>query len=66
MKSHKRIAMYLKEVLLYSAFWLQRRWATYKIKQETAYFKGGLFENKIVISKSPFYFKRMLLFKRTS
>ena len=35
--------------VLYSAFWLQRCWATLKIEQETAYFKGGLFENKMAI-----------------
>ena len=51
--------------VLYTAFWLQRCRATYEIEQENAYSKGGLFENKIVISKNPFYFRRMLLFART-
>ena len=35
--------------VLYSAFWLQRCWETYKTEQETSYFKGGLFENNIVL-----------------
>ena len=50
MKNQKRIGIWKKlYTVLYSAFWLQRCWATYKIEQETAYFKGGLFENKIVV-----------------
>ena len=52
--------------VLYSALWLQRCWATNKIEQETVFFKGGLFENKIVISKDPFYCKRTLSFERLS
>ena len=50
LKNQKRIAIWKKfYTVLYSVFWLQRCWATYKFEQESAYFKGGLFENKIVI-----------------
>ena len=55
----KRELLYLWKkfyTVLCSAFWLQRCWATYKIEQETVFFKGGLFENNIVISKNTFYF----------
>ena len=46
----ERIAIWKKfYTVLYSAFWLQRCWATYRVEQGIAYFKGGLFENKIVI-----------------